>query len=141
MMYAIYDQSGRIVRSVDYPEDKADRLAKDGLMYIQTPYTDETHYVENGAPVPYPEKPGDNYRFDYEAKAWVPIKTEQELQAEALANLRRQRNALLGASDWTQLPDAQVDKQAWADYRQALRDLPENLTDTGDVVWPEPPVL
>lgn len=34
------------------------------------------------------------------------------------------RNAQLAASDWTQLPDAPVDKAAWATYRQALRDLP-----------------
>ena len=34
------------------------------------------------------------------------------------------RNAQLALSDWTQLPDAPVDKTAWATYRQALRDLP-----------------
>jgi hypothetical protein len=34
------------------------------------------------------------------------------------------RNAELAASDWTQLPDAPVDKAAWVTYRQALRDLP-----------------
>ena len=34
------------------------------------------------------------------------------------------RNAQLAISDWTQLPDAPVDKAAWATYRQALRDLP-----------------
>ena len=34
------------------------------------------------------------------------------------------RNVKLAQSDWTQLPDAPVDKAAWASYRQALRDLP-----------------
>ena len=34
------------------------------------------------------------------------------------------RNAELARTDWTQLPDAPVDKEAWAEYRQALRDLP-----------------
>lgn len=34
------------------------------------------------------------------------------------------RNAQLALSDWTQLPDSPVNKTAWADYRQALRDLP-----------------
>jgi hypothetical protein len=34
------------------------------------------------------------------------------------------RNVQLASSDWTQLPDAPVDKEAWATYRQALRDLP-----------------
>ena len=34
------------------------------------------------------------------------------------------RNEQLAASDWTQTLDAPVDKEAWATYRQALRDLP-----------------
>jgi hypothetical protein len=34
------------------------------------------------------------------------------------------RNAELARTDWTQLTDAPVDKEAWATYRQALRDLP-----------------
>jgi hypothetical protein len=34
------------------------------------------------------------------------------------------RNAQLAATDFTQLPDAPTDKEAWAEYRQALRDLP-----------------
>ena len=52
------------------------------------------------------------------------------LEAErAIAN-REYRNQLLTASDWTQLPDAPVDREAWAAYRQALRDL------TNHVNWP-----
>jgi hypothetical protein len=38
--------------------------------------------------------------------------------------LRLHRDRLLTQSDWTQLPDAPVDKAVWATYRQALRDLP-----------------
>ena len=38
--------------------------------------------------------------------------------------LRVNRNRMLAECDWTQLPDAPVDKAAWAGYRQALRDLP-----------------
>ena len=37
---------------------------------------------------------------------------------------RAKRNGLLRQSDWSQLPDANVDKAIWATYRQALRDLP-----------------
>ena len=37
---------------------------------------------------------------------------------------RTKRNNLLRQSDWSQLPDANVDKTTWATYRQALRDLP-----------------
>ena len=38
---------------------------------------------------------------------------------------RAKRNGLLRQSDWSQLPDANVDKAIWATYRQALRDAPE----------------
>ena len=48
------------------------------------------------------------------------------------------RNKKLLDSDWTQLPDAPVDKEAWAEYRQKLRDLPETA-DPLNVVWPVRP--
>lgn len=49
--------------------------------------------------------------------------------------LRRIRNALLRDSDWTQFNDSPMSeeqKQAWAVYRQALRDLPNNSTPSFD---------
>lgn len=64
-----------------------------------------------------------------------PGPTLDELEAAA----RSKRNALLASSDWTQVPDAPVDQAAWATYRQALRDLPQNTTDPREVVWPTPP--
>jgi len=39
--------------------------------------------------------------------------------------IRLWRNAELANTDWTQLIDSPIDKSAWATYRQALRDLPE----------------
>lgn len=53
--------------------------------------------------------------------------------------LRAERNAKLAASDWTQVLDAPVDQDAWADYRQALRDLPDNTTDPFAPAWPVEP--
>ena len=46
------------------------------------------------------------------------------------SQLRTERNARLAASDYTQLQDAHISqdkKDAWAAYRQALRDLPDEL--------------
>lgn len=56
-------------------------------------------------------------------------------------SLRRQRNLLLTATDWTQVDDAVPPggKQVWATYRQALRDLPANTIDPENPVWPIPP--
>jgi len=53
--------------------------------------------------------------------------------------MRRQRDALLVASDWSQLPDAPVDRQAWAEYRQALRDFPATWTAGPTADFPDPP--
>ena len=53
--------------------------------------------------------------------------------------IRRWRNAELSSTDWTQLPDAPVDKDAWAEYRQALRDLPAQGGLAEDAVFPVKP--
>jgi len=61
---------------------------------------------------------------------------------EQLAKLRVERNGLLAASDWTDLPNAQLSaeqKNAWQTYRQELRDLPENTVDPENPVWPIAP--
>jgi hypothetical protein len=55
--------------------------------------------------------------------------------------LRLKRNALLAASDWTQVADAPVDTQAWAEYRQALRDIPSVTDDPRLAVWPVAPEM
>jgi hypothetical protein len=63
--------------------------------------------------------------------------------AQAWTDLRTRRNQLLTASDWTQLADthmSQDKKDAWATYRQELRDLPETVTSPTDLVpWPLDP--
>lgn len=53
--------------------------------------------------------------------------------------IRSQRNNFLLASDWTQLADSSVDKAAWAEYRQQLRDLPASNTNPRLIVFPTPP--
>ena len=64
----------------------------------------------------------------------------ESLRESRLAMIRIERDARLAASDWTQQPDAPVDAKAWAEYRQALRDLPAKIEDpTVEVEWPEPP--
>ena len=50
--------------------------------------------------------------------------------------IRAERNRLLVASDWTQLPDAPVDAAAWATYRQTLRDITTEANPFS-IVWPE----
>jgi hypothetical protein len=48
----------------------------------------------------------------------------KDIDGTYLDNMKAARNQLLTNSDWTQLADAQCDKESWAVYRQALRDFP-----------------
>jgi len=67
--------------------------------------------------------------------AWAEIGRDYLLRP-----VRAERDRLLAASDWTQAADAPVDAEAWAAYRQELRDLPATIKDpTAEVEWPEPP--
>ena len=64
------------------------------------------------------------------------------VSAAAWTALRTERNRRLAATDWTQLADAhlsQEKKDAWAAYRQELRDLPDEVTDPLAVEWPLDP--
>lgn len=56
--------------------------------------------------------------------------------------IRAERDARLAATDWTQLPDAPLgasQSAAFAAYRQALRDLPDQFPDPASIVWPAEP--
>ena len=94
--------------------------------------------------------------YDYSGLNWKderPQPTEEEIQAkiaelqaaEPLRLLRIERNRLLQETDWRFRSDL-TPSQAWIDYCQALRDLPENsepqLNENGEltnVTWPEKP--
>jgi hypothetical protein len=73
---------------------------------------------------------------DYVNGQFVTPAPDTSAQADAA---RAQRNMLLSACDWTQLADAPVDDLAWATYRQALRDLPQQPGFPTDINWPTPP--
>lgn len=53
--------------------------------------------------------------------------------------IRLWRNKQLIKSDWTQIADSSADKAAWATYRQALRDLPNQGGSADDAVMPVEP--
>ena len=84
---------------------------------------------------------------DRPATETEPAKTAAEQEAEYKAmkdaeqakNVRQTRNDKLKECDWTQLADSTADKQAWATYRQALRDVPNQAGFPWTVDWPETP--
>jgi len=65
----------------------------------------------------------------------APAPSDEELAAQA----RDRRDKLLADSDWTQVADAPVDQSAWAAYRQALRDIPQQNGFPASVDWPAKP--
>jgi len=65
--------------------------------------------------------------------------TPAELLAALATQARDKRNALLTESDWTQVADAPVDQTAWANYRQALRDITDQEGFPETIVWPIEP--
>ena len=87
-----------------------------------------------GAFVPIPDSPGEFYTWDWPTHSWI--------QDRALAekSVRAKRGGLLTASDWTQLPDVPLGtKSAWADCRQALRDITDQAGFPFNVIWPTVP--
>jgi hypothetical protein len=70
----------------------------------------------------------------------IAFRTENEA-----TYLKRQRNKLLVGSDFSQLPDAPLwvknNISAWNDYRQALRDLPQQEGFPWNITFPEAPTI
>jgi hypothetical protein len=80
--------------------------------------------------------------------ARLKVKTLQDRIREAWARFRAERDRRLAETDWIvarAYERGEPVTEAWAAYRQALRDLPKQLTDeqvlAGDIPWPEPPEL
>jgi hypothetical protein len=55
------------------------------------------------------------------------------------AEVRIQRSVKLAETDWTQIADSTANKEAWATYRQALRDIPSQQGFPWTITWPVQP--
>lgn len=104
------------------------------LIEIDGPFANcNGHYWDGHALKAKPARPSEAHDFNATTKLWVVN------AARAWALVRERRDALLAASDWTDLPNAPVaTKAAWAAYRQALRDI-TTQSDPLAIVWPTKP--
>ena len=128
-----YKPNGEIVASGYCPACDADKQAYPGAIVAVGPGKFREHFVEAGVLVPMPPRPTRHHTFSYTAKAWEFDSTG------AWQEVRQQRNTLLAASDWTQLPDVPLETiSAWTAYRQALRDV-TSQADPLNIVWPQVP--
>lgn len=134
-MITVYDPlTGKILKTISAStkEDLALNLSEND-QWIEGIYSSDSYYIKNGAPVQFPAKPDYLCFFDFSCEQWVKD------EAVLWKKLREARDQRLERCDWTQVPDAPVDQAAWAVYRQALRDLPENTLDPQNPVWPDTP--
>ena len=77
--------------------------------------------------------------FDLTSGKFGVVQDYVRLDIDLEADIRTKRDLLLTASDWTQVADAPVDQAAWASYRQALRDIPDQPGFPHNVAWPTKP--
>lgn len=71
-----------------------------------------------------------------------PQPTAQEISAQRANEARAQRNFLLAGTDWVitkAFESATAVPQAWATYRQALRDVPQQPGFPENIQWPVKP--
>lgn len=132
--FVLYRPNGEVVQTVT--TNDGDGVCAPGLLALSVPAETSAggHYVQGGDLIPLPPRPSDRHKFNYATKQWEPDTALAESQVKA------KRNQLLAASDWTQLPDVPLaTKEAWATYRQALRDITDQPGYPLEVVWPVAP--
>ena len=132
--YTFCDKSGNITGNATLLSDKEAELnCPKNCFWVAGYYSPDEYFFSEKTPTELPEKPEYPSHFDVATKSWV---WDEQV---SWATLRQERQQRLAASDWTQVPDAPVDRLAWAEYRQALRDLPANTTDPRNPNWPTTP--
>lgn len=132
---AIYKTTGIIFGVISV--NSAEELPIDSpYYYVEGSYDGSEYYFDGDTPVEIPPKPNDFSIFDYTSKEWVPD------TYRASREVLQKRQKLLVASDWTQLPNGPLTaekQQAWATYRQALRDITAQPGYPTNVEWPTAP--
>lgn len=91
------------------------------------------HHMTAEGPVPF--TPEEDAEWDAMVAEWAA-----GAPARKAAEVRKERNILLAATDWTQAVDIpQTVKDKWAPYRQALRDVPQQEGFPENITWPQEP--
>lgn len=143
--YTIFDkETGEITGISTTNEEIPESAGRVGVSAILGEYNSSEYFVDKGYAIAYSisakaeksVRPSDVHVWSNTLFGWIDQRTEKD---HISAN-RAQRNALLLACDWTQLPDAPgATRFAWMTYRQALRDI-TNQPDQRNVIWPVAPI-
>lgn len=136
--FYVHNAQGRILRSgYCVAEDFALQALGEGEILVEGQADPIEHIVVDGQLVNRPPSPSPHHQWDFDNLQWT-IDIAQVMNA-----VRAARNLKLRASDWVELPDnlARMPEQelaAWRAYRQALRDITNDL-DINNIVWPVAP--
>ena len=106
------------------------------LSSLVIPLPENVSFGETWESIVFPEG------YEKPPKELFETKLQELIDAQPWKELREERNRRLTQCDWVLMPDVVMTeevKQAWLDYRQALRDLPANTTDPSNPVWPQAP--
>ena len=106
------------------------------LSSLVIPLPENVSFGETWESIVFPEGYEKPPKEEFEAKL------QELIDAKPWEELREERNRRLTQCDWVLMPDVVMTeevKQAWLDYRQALRDLPANTVDPENPVWPQAP--
>ena len=80
--------------------------------------------------------------IDEPSQADVDGWRDDAVEAYKWIDIREQRDKLLRDTDYVVLADYDIaNKDEWLEYRQSLRDIPQDFDNAEDVVYPEEPAL
>jgi len=123
--WTVYDAAtGEVVKTLLAPINHLPSTEA-GQAIIEGQYEDDKYFIKDGRPVA-----RDVVQSPSGKEVSKPLSSEE---------IRLLRDKMLSQTDWTQIADAPVDKGAWAIYRQALRDIPQQEGFPDDVHWPPRP--
>ena len=113
-------------------------------VYTRIPYEGESleAVIQQYSPVAYwKEKDAVIQTIDIETAYGVIDYSDEPTLGERADQMRAVRNQMLLLCDYTQLPDApaSINKEAWAVYRQELRDVTSQAGFPDNIVWPTQP--
>lgn len=141
MKHTIYDSvTGEITGVISSDNQELSLLNTDGKNCIPGEYDSKMFYISDSQPVVKPDNPSSllkPYVFDFVTKSW-------QLDLDKCAKLtRHHRNTLLATVDrinpvWYAALTTQQQTEL-AVYRQALLDVPQQVSWPESVTWPQQP--
>jgi hypothetical protein len=143
----IYSKEGKILKYVDVATEMLDLQIAEGDLYIElenSDYVDKYIDIQTLELLNFPEQPSKFHIWNWETKQWQePENYQQLLFNEAASKVKRERQRLLTATDWTDTVSASTrleNYNEWQFYRQQLRDITTLEGYPFNVVWPTQPV-